>query len=141
MTRQRLSVRDTSLIERRPPHLYECSWRHYQLERGTGGILKRFFSLFELFAGRDDPRHEPSPLLATVTDRVRDWTCMEARFRSVWFFIRVRVLFGKVLHPRSGPRRDTRGLLGVSTMYPVLILLAVSFTAFCLRLAFIGMLG
>ena len=38
-TRHCLTVRDMFAIEHRPPHLYECLWRHYFRTRNTVTLL------------------------------------------------------------------------------------------------------
>ena len=61
-TRQGLSVRDMSAIERRPTHLYESLGRHYF---GTRKIVTLLSPVYFCCLGVVATRDELSPLLAT----------------------------------------------------------------------------
>ena len=57
----RLSVRDISMIERSPSHLYECSWRHYFRPRNVILLSPVYVCCLRVIM----IGHEPSPLLVT----------------------------------------------------------------------------
>ena len=100
-TRHCLTVRDMFAIEHRPPHLYECLWRHYFRTRNTVTLLSpAYLSCLQVAAAR----HEPSPLLTTrygsgVLDMYGAWSTLTGHERvrhkkrkyTIWFHISLTI--------------------------------------------------
>ena len=93
-TRHRLSVRDTSAIQRRPPDFHESLWSHYLRKRKIDILFLAF--LFVLFGGHHDPSLADTPFddpleigrighvrFSTREQGIRWRPCTQARHRAV----------------------------------------------------------